>query len=215
VASVSGRRYFGVSADGFFGPTSGLTLVAEGTITTGRIRYGLLDAKVFTNMAWRTDPLAGTVTAEATYDTGAETEIGSQSAAGTTSSGVFSLGPTPAEWLELTFTLARSSGDTTEGPCLRWWVTKAIPAPQTTERIILPLVCKRVLRLPNGNQVNFDPVRALQHIESLVQSQEVVSYQEGTRSDNVYVVNFEQRPSQWNDADGCLESLLFVEMLTV
>lgn len=216
-ASVSGRRYFGISADGFFGPTSTLTLVPTGTITTGKIRYGLLDAKVFTNLAWRTDPLDGSITVRSTYDTGATTEVGAQTAVDTTSSGTFSLGPTPAEWLELTFTLARDGSVTTAGPVLRWWLTKAIPAPETTERIILPLIFKQNLRLPTGREVKFDPVTALEFIESLVQSQEVVTYQEGHRSDNVYVVNFEQHPTQWVNGRGAhyLESLVLVELLTV
>lgn len=214
VASVSGRRYFGISADGFYGPTSTLTLVPTGTLTTGKIRYGLLDAKVFTNMTWRTDPLLGSVTADVTYDTGATNEVGAQVDAGTVSPGEFSLGPTPAEWVEITFTLARGS-DTATGPCLRWWLTKAIPAPQTTYRIILPLVFKASLKLPSGKTVPFNPELARQHVESLVQAQEVVSYQEGMRSDNVYVVNFEQRPTQWNVRDHMLESLTFVELLTI
>lgn len=215
VAAVSGRRYFGISADGFYGPTSTLTLVPSGTLSTGKIRYGLLDAKVFANMVWRTDPLEGTITADALYDTGADNDVGGQTQAGTTTSGEFSLGPTPAEWVEITFTLSRDAGDTTTGPCLRWWVTKAIPAPQTTERIILPVVLKASLVLHTNRARKFDPVAALEHIKSLVRSQEVVSYQEGHRSDNVYVVNFEQRPTQWDDRNHYLESITFVEMLTV
>lgn len=215
VASVAGRRYFGVSADGFFGPTSDLELVSEGTLTTGRIRYGLLDAKVFANMEWRTDPLEGTVTVDATYDTGASDEVGAQTSAGTAASGAFSLGPTPAEWLELTFTLGRDAGDATAGPCLRWWVTRAIPAPQTTERIIVPLIFKSDLVLHANHKKKFHPPSALEAIEAFVQSQEVIAYQEGHRSDNVYVVNFEQRPTQWNDRNHYLESIVLVELLTV
>lgn len=215
VASIGGRRYFGISADGFFGPTPTATLVASGTLTTGKIRYGLLDSKVFTNLSWRTDPLAGTVTADSLYDTGATTEVGAQTGVGTVSGGEFSLGPTPAEWVEITFTLTRDSVATTTGPCLRWWLTKAIPAPQTTERIVLPLIFKSNLTLPTGRKVKFDPVAALEFIKELVRSQEVVSYQEGARADNVYVVNFEQRPSQWEDRASCLESLVFVELLTI
>lgn len=215
VASVSGRRYFGISADGFYGPTSTLTLVPSGTLSTGKIRYGLLDAKVFTNMSWRSDPLAGTITADVTYDTGDTDEVGAQTAVGTVTSGVFSLGPTPAEWMEITFTLARDSVATTTGPCLRWWLTRAIPAPETTERIILPLIFKSNLVLHTKRKVKFDPVAALEHIKSLVRSQEVVSYQEGHQSDNVYVVNFEQQPTLWEDREHYLESIVLVELLTI
>lgn len=219
VASLAGRRYFGVSGDGYYGPTATLDLVEEGTLTTGRIRYGILDAKVFTNLTWRTDPLEGSVTVDALYDTGATADVGAQ-AAGTVTPGEFSLGPTPAEWVELTFTLGRDTTDTTAGPCLRWWLAKAIPAPATTFRIVLPLIFKTSLRLPSGKQVKFDPDRALAHIESLVQSQEVVAFQLGHRSDNVYVVNYEQRDSQfhnaqWEQPSHKLELLTYVELLTI
>lgn len=215
VASVNGRRYFSISADGFFGPTATLVLVPEGYITTGKIRYGLLDAKVFTNMSWRTDPLAGTVTVDSEYDTGAVTEVGAQTGANTVASGVYSLGPTPAEWLELTITLARSASATTTGPTLRWWLTKAIPAPETTERIIAPLIFADKLTLPSGKQHPFDPISALQYIASLVKAQEVITWQLGSVSDVVYVVNFEQRDGKWQAGrNPHLESLVYVEMLT-
>ncbi len=214
VASLSGRRYFGISADGFFGPTPTLTLVASGTISTGRIRYGLLDAKVFANMYWQTDPLAGTVQADVEFDTGATREAGLVASAGTVSSGAFSLGPTPAEWMEITFTLSRDASTTTDGPCLRWWVTRAIPAPRTTERIILPVVLKSVVTLPSHQKKGQDVAELLDFIKDLVVSQEIVSYQEGYTSEDVYVVNFEQQPSQWNHKDSVLESITLVEMLT-
>jgi hypothetical protein len=215
-ASLSGRRYFGISADGFFGPTPTLTLVASGTLSTGRIRYSLLDAKVFTSVTWRTDELAGAVSLEAAYDTGASNDVGAQSS-GSLTPGEFSLGPTPAEWLELTFTLSRDSVATTTGPCLRWWRTRAIPAPETNMRIVAPFIFAATLDLPTGKRVKFDTEVAREFIESLVRSQEIVSWQLGHSSDNVYVVNYEERPgyAEWNNRDHQLESLCFVEMLTV
>lgn len=216
VASIGGRRYFGVSADGFFGPTSALTLLSSGTISTGRIRYGLLDAKVFANMYWQTDPLAGSVQADVEFDTGATREVGIVTSVGSVASGAFALGPTPAEWMEITFTLNRDSVATATGPCLRWWVTRAIPAPQTTERIVLPVVLKSVVTLPGTRgKVNQDCSGLLDFIKDLVVSQEIVSYQEGHTSEDVYVVNFEQQPSQWNTKDKLLESITLVELLTV
>jgi hypothetical protein len=215
VASIGGRRYFGISADGFFGPTPTLTLVASGTISTGRVRYGLLDAKVFANMYWQTDPLDGTVQADVTFDTGATREVGLVASAGTVASGEFSLGPTPAEWMEVTFTLSRDTVATTTGPCLRWWVTRAIPAPRTTERILLPVVLTTDVTLPGSKgKSKQDVAEILDFIKDLVTSQEIVSYQEGHTSENVYVVNFEQRPKQWNHRAAVLESITLIEMLT-
>jgi hypothetical protein len=106
---------------------------------------------------------------------------------------------------------------TTAGPCLRWWRTRAIPAPETNMRIVAPLIIATTLRLPTGKSVKFDPEGARNFIEDLVRSQEIVSWQLGTSSDNVYVVNYEERPgyAEWSQTDHKLESLCFVEMLTV
>lgn len=213
VASHNGRRYFGISADGFFGPTPNIDLVASGTLTTGRIRYGLLDAKVFTDLAWQTDPLAGSIVADVEYDTGATREAGSQASAGTVSGGPFTLGPTPAEWVEITFTLSRAAAVTT-GPCLRWWLTRALPAPRTTERILLPIVLKTDVVRPNGSSIKVNPQTELDFLRGLILSSQVVRYQEGATSENVYVTNLEEQPSQWNPADHQLESITLVEMYT-
>lgn len=214
VASFGGRRYFGISADGFFGPDTNLTLVPEGNLTTGRIRYGILDNKVYTDLSWRTDPLAGSIEALATYDTGAERSVGSQTSAGSVEPGSLTLGATPAEWLEITFTLTRSATDPTDGPCLRWWLTKAIPAAQTTERILLPVKLHQKVVTPAGRQVAQDPFVELEFLRGLVLSQEIVSYQEGNSSESVYVSNLEVQPTQWNDRDKTFESTTLVELFT-
>jgi len=104
---------------------------------------------------------------------------------------------------------------TATGPCLRWWVTRAIPAPQTTERIILPVVLKSDVTLPSKAKAKQDLAEVLDFIKGLVVSQEVVSYQEGNTSEDVYVVNFEQQPSQWNSRQHLLESITLVELLTL
>jgi len=104
VASIGGRRYFGISADGFFGATS--NFVAEGELRTGRIRYGILDNKVYDDVKWRTDPLTGQVIVDAEFDLGASAHAGEQSAADSVT-GTGHLGPVFAEWGELIFTLQR------------------------------------------------------------------------------------------------------------
>ena len=103
VASVLGRRYFGISTDGFFGATS--NPVAEGTLSTGRIRYGLLDLKNFNDLQWRTAPLKGQVEAEVETDDGNMHHVGLQEHMDS----VAHHGHVSAanEWAEIHFTLRR------------------------------------------------------------------------------------------------------------
>jgi hypothetical protein len=104
VASIGGRRYFAISTDGFYGASS--NFVESGELRTGRIRYGILDTKVFTDVTWRTSPISGEVTVDAEFDDGNMTHVGDQTQAGTVG-GSGHLGPVFAEWTELIFTLER------------------------------------------------------------------------------------------------------------
>lgn len=113
VASIRGRRYFAISADGFFGAT--VNFVPSGTISTGRIRYGMLDLKVFADLVWRTAPLPSDaiVGASVLTDTGASVTLGNQEETSSTVSAINSLGPLSCEWVEITFTLTRGGVRTT------------------------------------------------------------------------------------------------------
>lgn len=107
VASINGRRYFAISADGFYGATQ--NFVASGTLSTGRIRYGMLDMKVFADLQWRTAPLPSDARVYATFisDTDQTVTTSAQESTASTASAVNNLGPVFAEWGEITFTLER------------------------------------------------------------------------------------------------------------
>lgn len=105
VASIRGRRYFGVATDGFYGATE--NPVAEAWLSTGRIRYGVLDSKNFSDLKWRSEPLSGTITASVTFDTGNVSAAGAQTAVDSVSNDFSSIGPVIAEWAEITFTMTR------------------------------------------------------------------------------------------------------------
>ena len=105
VASIRGRRYFAIPTVGFYGGSA--NFVASGTLSTGRIRYGVLENKVFSDVKWRTSPLVGSVSAIVTFDDGGIADAGSQGVAGTIGNEFSSIGPVAAEWGEITFTLSR------------------------------------------------------------------------------------------------------------
>lgn len=217
VASFGGRRYFGISGDGFYGATG--NLVESGTLSTGRIRYGMLEDKVFAALQWRTAPLEGSVSVDVEFDTGSSTTPGSQVDAGTVASNRFNLGPVMAEWAELTFTLSRDPANPDTGPRLRWWLLHAVPGAQTTERILLPVRLQRQVELPNGRVMFVDPRVEAGALRDLVKTQQVVSFQLGHDADDVYLVNVEEgvleADNQWNPEDDLMETLCLVTMNTV
>jgi hypothetical protein len=106
-ASLHDRRYFAISGAGFYGATE--NFVASGTLSTGRIRYGMLDAKVFSDLAWRTAPLPSdaSVSARVVSDSGEVANLSPQVATASTASALNRLGPMRGEWVEVTFTLTR------------------------------------------------------------------------------------------------------------
>jgi hypothetical protein len=207
-----GRRFFATSGGGFYGSTD--DLVESGTLSTGRVRFGLTDTKVFSDVTWRTAPLAGEISATATFDDDTESTPGLQTVQGSVRSGRFTLGPRTAEWGEITFTLTRDDSDAEAGPQMRWWVMRAIPSPSQTQRILLAI---RNAVTAHGGLTPArltGPASDRSFIADLVRSHEVVRYQEGETSELVWVQNMEERPDQWNDTVHAFEGLLMVEMLT-
>jgi hypothetical protein len=106
VTSINGRRYFALSTVGFYGATR--NYVASGTLSTGRIRYGVLENKVFSDLKWRTAPLVGQVSAEVAFDTLDTATAGIQADEGSIGNEFSTLSGAPAEWGEITFTLERA-----------------------------------------------------------------------------------------------------------
>lgn len=107
VASKGGRRYFAISGEGFFGESD--NFVAEGTLETGRIRYGILDTKVFVDLQWRSLPLPtnAQIDAEFTAASGQVAFTTAQYQALSTESSINNLGPVFSEWGTVTFYLRR------------------------------------------------------------------------------------------------------------
>lgn len=210
--SIDGRRYFAISGDGFYGATT--TKLASGTLSTGRIRYGMLDTKVFADLHWRSAslPAGAEIFATVTFDTGNVVVTETQSSTASTESSHYNLGPVSAEWAEITFTLERAT-DTTVCPQLRAWVLRAIPAPQTVRRFLVPIRLARK-QTPNGRGSikQVDGEIELEYLAALVNSQQIVKYQEGHLGYDVHVVNYQVKGLDWNGTQHMLETICLVEM---
>lgn len=213
-ASMSGRRYFAVTGDGFFGATG--VKLASGTLSTGRIRYGMLDTKIFSDLQWRTAslPAGAEVFATVTFDDGSSVITDSQFSSASTQSPAFNLGPVNAEWAEITFTFERGT-DTTLCPQLRAWVLRAIPAPQMTQRFMVPVRLSHKIRLPWGPQRDVHADHELEFLASLIQSQQIVQYQEGHMGWDVHVVNYQVQGVDWNAVIHHMEVIVLIELHSI
>lgn len=210
-ASLSNRRYFAIASDGFYGATG--VKLASGTLSTGRIRYGMLDTKVFTDLTWRTAslPAGAEIFATVTFDNGETVVTNTQFATASTESQQHNLGPVSAEWAEITFTFERGT-DTTQCPQLRAWVIRAIPAPKTVTRFLVPIRLQHKQVPPRGSirEVRYD--LEVEFLSALVDTQQVVKYQEGHLSYDVHVVNMEVRGTDWDSTMHMLETICMVEL---
>lgn len=216
-ASIGGRRYFATSGGGFYGANA--NKVASGTLSTGRIRYGLLDEKVFSSVHWRTDPLeGGSVNVTVSYDDGATIGPIPQTSANSVQSGEVSVGPRRGEWAEITFTLTRDSTDTTLGPCVRWWHMRSLPAPESVIEFLVPLRLFAKEKTPQGPLQPVNTLAEVDFLQQLMMSQSVVTYQEGTSSYKVHLANLEfggASSGHWNWVDHRLEGICMVQMLSL
>jgi hypothetical protein len=213
-ASLSGRRYFGISGEGFFGATA--NFVASGTISTGRIRYGMLDTKVFVDLQWRTAsmPAGGRIYATVVFDNGAIVVTEAQESTSSTSSTVNSLGPVSAEWAEVTFTFERPTNQT-QCPTFRAWVLRSVPAPELVQKFLVPIRLSHKVLPPRGPIQGVHSEEELEFIAALVQSQQIVKYQEGSTSFDVHVVNYEVQGVDWDSTGHHFETVTLIELHSI
>lgn len=210
VASISGRRYFAVASDGFFGATA--NKVPTATLVTGRIRYGLLATKVFATLQWRTGPLKGAVAATAVLDDGSTVSITNQGTPASLGVGPVRMPDAVGEYIELTFTFDRDAVDPTQGPTFRWWLMRSLVTPEGTQKFVVALRLENPTQPPHGPAQPVAVASETDFLAGLVGARQVVKYQRGNAAYDVYVVNFEERPEQWQLMDVDMEGLVLVEM---
>jgi hypothetical protein len=117
------------------------SLVAEGYLRTGYIRYNTLETKIYKLLQARIDTTNGGITIQSIDSTDTEYSIG-----------VFSQGesvpeinvnyPTTAqEYLGFKFTISRSTSDVTKGPLFTGYQLKSLPAVPRQRLIQYPVFC--------------------------------------------------------------------------
>lgn len=194
----------------------------ETSFSTGRITYGTLDSKVFTSVdaSWDPLPTGCSVTCTARYNDGlVRTVFIVDQTDSIGPSGNVLLPRDVHEWVELTFTFTNPAAAVeSERPVFRWWLLRSAPMTGPVQSITVPIIMRSVVRSSASDaeavEVTFDVGAEIAYLLNLTQ-QEIVSYQEGSRSEDVYVANVMVKPEAWSWDNKVLEGMVLVELHTL
>lgn len=203
LASFNGLRVFSVSGVGIFAETT--TLVASGTIDSGRITYGLPDDKTAISLDVRTAPLDGSYTTAVALNGGAFINNGSESGHDDTGT-EFPVENTTGEFFEIRITLTRDTSPTL-GPVIHRWTLKVTQGANdgANEYLVVPFLLSNPQRI-GQQEFKVDVRFERDAIKALRRSRRVVVYQEADQSYRVQVENFQWVPNGLRqDEDGTWE----------
>lgn len=148
------------------------SLVASGYITTGAVRYGTLENKVYKILKARIDNTNGGLTIKSIDKYNEEYPIGTFSQGDFTPEVSVSYPIGAQEYLSFKFTISRSTTNTAKGPIFSGYQLKALPAVSRQRIISYPLACYDREKDSFGNQVGhegaaYDKLTELEQIENL------------------------------------------------
>lgn len=214
--AANNQLRFAVSGKGVYGTTGPLSFMKENYLRTGRLRFGLLDTKVVAQLQARMAPLPDTM-ATLTVALDSTANLVTLDVDG----GAGELRPTKlphstGEWAELTIELDDDdSGNSGE---LWWWVVSAIPVPSALEQIVACIIMEDKVWAGTSERSpkqRFDVEAELSYLRGLCRSRTIVSYQTGSKIEDVYVNNVEELGQQMSPDNRHLESRVNVEMKTL
>jgi hypothetical protein len=131
----------GNGTDGDIYIESASTLLAEGTIRTGYVRYNTLELKIFKLMQARIDTTNGGLNIDSIDYADNFFRIGTFAQESTVPEININYPQASQEYLGFQFTLTRSTTDTTKGPLFTGYQIKALPAIPRQRLIQYPLSC--------------------------------------------------------------------------
>lgn len=242
VTRVDDKTYFVDSANGVQGETHDGELVEFGTLDTGAIRWNSLFNKVLQTVKADLEPtLAGggatsyndsniiyndseniynglltsfSGTLKVTFTTGAGLSLSQLTLADRVLSSVdYAL----SDSFNAVWRLEREASNTAIGPIMQSWQVQAFPAPTRIDEIVLPLVLKQRVATSRGRgaALTQNPRELYDSIRSLMIAKTVVTYQEGSYSDDVIVDQVQFSPDRLADDADWWEGTMTVRLLTL
>jgi hypothetical protein len=149
------RVVFGVPGDGIWIESSS-TLVPEGYLRTGYIRYNTLETKIYKLLQARIDTANGGFSIESIDSRDTTYNIGTFSQGAPVPEVNVSYPTTSQEYLGFKFTMTRSSTDTTKGPLFTGYQLKSLPAVPRQRLIQYPVFCYDHESDKFGNEVGYE-----------------------------------------------------------
>jgi hypothetical protein len=185
VSSFGLFRVFTVAGSGVWLETS--NKVASGTLSSGKIAFGIGDDKVAMYLDLRTQPLAGSVGCAVSAGGNAPITLDTFNVAGSTKpASPLNVQQQRAEFFEVTLTLYQDLV-VTNGPTVNRYTLRAYPAPNRSSQFVVPVLLHETVLDRTGQDVFVDVLAERQAMEKLLSSQALISYQEGTASYTVLV----------------------------
>lgn len=129
------------TANGYIYVEDTTSLVESGYITSGAIRYGTLENKVFKNIKARVNNTNGGLTVESIDSSGNFYTIGNFAEGDFTPEINIPYPTGPQEYMSFKFTLKRLSTDVTKGPLFSGYQLKALPSIPRQRLIQYPISC--------------------------------------------------------------------------
>ncbi len=146
----------GNGSDGTIYIESESTLMEEGYLQTGYVRYNTLENKIFKLLQARFDATNGALEIESVSATGIETRIGIFAQGDEIPEVNVSYPVGPQEYLGFKFIFNRSSSDATKGPLFTGYQIKSLPAIPRQRLIQYPLFCFDHESDKFGNEVGYE-----------------------------------------------------------
>ena len=146
----------GNGVDGTIYIESASTLIEEGYLQTGFVRYNTLENKIFKLLQARFDSTNGALEIDSVSPIGIETRIGIFAQGDSIPEVNVSYPVGPQEYLGFKFIFNRSSSDATKGPLFTGYQIKALPAIPRQRLIQYPLFCFDHESDKFGNEVGYE-----------------------------------------------------------
>jgi hypothetical protein len=146
----------GNGTDGTIYIESASTLLAEGTLRTGYVRYNTLELKIFKLLQARVDTANGGIKIDSIDYADNEFTLGTFPQQSIVPEVNISYPQAAQEYLGFKFTLTRSTTDTTKGPLFTGYQIKALPAIPRQRLIQYPLFCFDHESDKFGNEVGYE-----------------------------------------------------------
>lgn len=190
VVTFNEKRFFSVARSGAYLESS--NKVAQGTIDSGLISYGIPEEKISVFVDVRYLILNGSDQIWLARSDGVFTLLGTNSNLNQTKQ--FETHGARAEFLEIRHVLLRDSTDTTLAPILTRHTLKSQVTAIMGEYIILPILLATREKVANSEHAR-DVVEELAFLKSLRNDRTVVPYQEGETVYQVSAEDYEFRPT--------------------